>query len=66
MLKNLKINDIIQNRHTGRSAEVILHSWIYMRGQPMSIYKLKYKDDGSMFTLNENTLRHWELYGEEE
>jgi len=65
-LKNLKINDIVQNKHTGRIAEVILESWIYMRGQPMGIYKLKYKDDGSMFTLNENTLRRWELYGEEE
>jgi hypothetical protein len=65
MLKNLKINDIVINKKTGTIAEVILHSWIYMRGQPMNIYKLKYAD-GSMFTLNENSLRHWELYGEEE
>ena len=66
MLKNLKISDIIQNRHTGRIAEVISYSWIYMRGQPMNIYKLRYKDDKSIFTLNERILRHWEIYGEEE
>ena len=66
MSENFKTNDIVRNKNTGRIAEVISYSWIYMRGQPMSIYKIRYKDDKSIFTLNERILRHWEIYGEEE
>ena len=66
MSENFKTNDIVRNKNTGRIAQVLRYSWIYMRGQPTGIYKLKYKDDGSMFTLNERHFKHWEIYGEEE
>ena len=59
------VGDRIRHLKTGKLATVIDVTWIYMRGQPMEIAKVRWENDRIM-NINSRHFKNWEVIGEEE
>ena len=57
--------DRIRHLKTGKLATVIDVTWIYMRGQPMEIAKVRW-ENGRIMNINSRHFKNWEVIGEEE
>ena len=57
--------DKIKHNKTGKVATVIDTTWIYMRGQPMEITKVRW-DNGKIININSRHYKNWTVIGEEE
>ena len=59
------VGDRIRHLKTGKLATVIDVTWIYMRGQPMEIAKVRW-ENGRLMIINSRHFKNWEVLGEDE
>tara|TARA_R100000458_G_scaffold28085_2_gene25679 strand:+ start:304 stop:489 length:186 start_codon:yes stop_codon:yes gene_type:complete len=61
----MKKGDRIKHNKLNKEATVIDLTWLWMRGQPMEIAKVKW-DNGKIINVNSRSYRNWTVMGEEE
>ena len=59
------VGNRIKHNKTGKLATVVDVTWIYMRGQPMEIAKVRW-ENGRIMNINSRHFKNWEVIGEEE
>jgi len=61
----MKKGDRIKHNKLNKEATVIDLTWLWMRGQPMEIAKVRW-DNGKIINVNSRSYSNWTIMGEEE